>query len=99
MAISLDFKNNENRQKLMMLILAVVAAVTFFIVYNYFFRESNVIPLATENVPESLSVVQGGQLDTSVLSNKAFQSLKKNGDYPVEVKDSELGRDNPFTPF
>lgn len=100
MAINFDFKNKENKQKIMIGVLIAVIAITVVVLYTYFFKSQNVIPLSMEEVPtEPLIAVQPKSLDTEILSNPVFQGLIKFGDYPVDVKDSDLGRENPFIPF
>lgn len=99
MAFNLDLKNKENKQKIMILVLVGVLVATFFVLYFYFFQSQSVVPLSMEVVSEPLIAIQERQLNTEVLSDPVFQGLKKFGDYPVDVKDSELGRENPFIPF
>lgn len=99
MAINFDLKNKENRQKLMMWTLIAVLGITFFVLYNYFFQSQRVVPLFVENAPKPLLIVQESKLNTEILSSTTFQGLKKFGNYPVDVKDSDLGRENPFIPF
>lgn len=99
MAINFDLKNKENRQKIMTWSLVVVLIITFLVLYAYFFQSQSVVPLSTEGVPEPMLEIQERSLNIEILSSPVFQGLKKFGDYPVVVKDSDLGRENPFIPF
>lgn len=100
MKINFDYKNPENRQKIMVVILAVVIFTTMLVLYLYFFGgEKTVILPQPVGDATSTGVSVADQLNTKILENERFQDLNQFGDYPVEAKESEIGRVNPFKPL
>lgn len=97
-----DFKNQENRQKLLIGVFVLVILITVLILYSSYFKQQ-IIPIespdtSTAGIP-AVAMTPGQKLNLDVLDNPIFQSLRKFGTYPVEIKKEEVGRDNPFSPF
>lgn len=100
MKIDFDYKNPENKQKIMVVILVIVIFVTALILYLYFFsgKETVIAPIPAGDI-SSVGVNIAEQLNTEILENERFQDLDRFGNYPVEAKENEIGRSNPFKPY
>lgn len=103
MKINFDFKNPENRQKIMAGIVVIMILATISFLYSYYFSKSSipfvVIPSGTILTETSPTSIQVGGFDVGILKNPIFMDLKKFGEYPINVKEDDRGRQNPFAPY
>lgn len=92
-------KNPENKQKIMVGVFVAVVIITIFVLYGYYSGKKATVVVPGTIPAASLSPVAGIRLDTGILENPIFQNLKKMGKYPIESREEEFGRTNPFLPY
>lgn len=80
-------------------IVVVAMLATISILYfNYF----SGLFISVSGIPSDEIMISQpaiGVFDVGVLKNQIFIDLKKFGDYPINIKEDDRGRQNPFIPY